>query len=92
VANEEFRDRLASRLTFEREIVYPEHRELWPRTVLSEDSWFLGGFTKQAHDALNTSRLQVRVWRAADVVDVVLADYEQLPEEIKIEGHLIDPG
>jgi restriction system protein len=51
--------------------------------VLSEDSWLPGGLTKQAHDALKTSRLQVRVWEAADVVDVVLANYEQLPEEIK---------
>jgi restriction system protein len=42
-----------------------------------------GGLTKQAHDALKTNRLQVRVWEAADVVDVVLANYEYLSEEIK---------
>jgi hypothetical protein len=50
VANEELRDRLASRLTFKRETVYPEHRDLRLRTVLSEDSRLPGGFTKRAHN------------------------------------------
>lgn len=42
-----------------------------------------GGLTKQAQDALKTSQLRVRVWQAADVVDIVLANYEQLSEEIR---------
>jgi restriction system protein len=44
-----------------------------------------GGLTKQAQDALKTNKLQVRVWQAADVVDLILANYEHLPEEIRTD-------
>jgi restriction system protein len=42
-----------------------------------------GGVTKPARDALKQNQLSVRVWEAADVVDGVLARYEQLDEDIK---------
>jgi predicted Mrr-cat superfamily restriction endonuclease len=88
VANEELRDRLASRLTFKRKrstrsTATSGRARCSVRTL---GSW--GGLTTQALDALKTSRLQVRVWEAADVVDVVLANYEQLPEEIKTASRL----
>ncbi|AWT56212.1 restriction endonuclease [Mycolicibacterium smegmatis] len=42
-----------------------------------------GGLSKQAHDALKTSQLRVRLWQAADVVDAVLERYDRLDEEIR---------
>ena len=41
------------------------------------------GLSKAAWDALKTSQLRVKVWQASDVVDAVLANYEQLSEEIR---------
>lgn len=42
-----------------------------------------GGLTKPARDAVRSDQLRLRVWEATDVVDAVLAHYEQLDEEIR---------
>lgn len=42
-----------------------------------------GGLSRAALDALKTSRLRVRVWQAADVVDAVLSHYENLSGEVR---------
>ena len=41
------------------------------------------GLTKPARQQLSNQKLRVTVWEAADVVDVVLRNYDQLPEEIR---------
>lgn len=42
-----------------------------------------GGLSKPARDALKTHQLRVRVWEAADVVDALLRNYEQLSEDVR---------
>lgn len=42
-----------------------------------------GGLSKPAQEKLKSSQLRVRVWQSADVVDVVLANYERLDEGIR---------
>lgn len=42
-----------------------------------------GGLSRPARDSLRNHQLKIRVWEAADVVDAVLATYDQLPEEIR---------
>lgn len=42
-----------------------------------------GGLKSPARNALKASKLRVRVWEAADIVDAVLASYDQLDEETR---------
>ena len=42
-----------------------------------------GGLSKPAQDSLKTSQLRIRVWQAADVVEEVLAHYEDLNDDVR---------
>lgn len=42
-----------------------------------------GGLSKSAIDAVKATQLRVRVWQASDVVDAVLAHYDQLDDDIR---------
>lgn len=42
-----------------------------------------GGLSKPAVDAVKATQLRVRVWQASDVVDAVLAHYDQLDDDIR---------